>query len=178
MRNVFEYYSEDNYLAHHGILGQKWGIRRFQNKDGSLTNAGKQRYSSDDSNAENTLSDRSKQIEQAVHNSRMKNDSYYQLDKRQDMTKEQKDAVYKKQMNNALTKMLNNAKTDEEKTRKVTSLNTALKEDRWNLDFLEAIQNSGIMHDGNTRAMLIEYANFLDDPDDYWQNGRNKLYGV
>ena len=31
-------------LYHHGILGQKWGVRRFQNKDGSLTNAGKNRY--------------------------------------------------------------------------------------------------------------------------------------
>lgn len=32
------------YLSHHGILGQKWGIRRFQNPDGSLTPAGKKRY--------------------------------------------------------------------------------------------------------------------------------------
>lgn len=29
---------------HHGILGMKWGVRRYQNKDGSLTSAGKQRY--------------------------------------------------------------------------------------------------------------------------------------
>lgn len=36
-------YSE-NYLAHHGILGQKWGVRRFQNTDGSYTAAGKERY--------------------------------------------------------------------------------------------------------------------------------------
>lgn len=31
-------------LSHHGILGQKWGVRRFQNADGSLTDAGKKRY--------------------------------------------------------------------------------------------------------------------------------------
>lgn len=34
-------------LYHHGIKGQKWGIRRFQNKNGSLTAAGKNRYSDD-----------------------------------------------------------------------------------------------------------------------------------
>lgn len=32
-------------LYHHGILGQKWGVRRYQNKDGTLTAAGKKRYS-------------------------------------------------------------------------------------------------------------------------------------
>ncbi|MBR6287817.1 MAG: hypothetical protein IKR19_00560 [Acholeplasmatales bacterium] len=32
------------YLAHHGIKGQKWGIRRYQNEDGSLTAEGKKRY--------------------------------------------------------------------------------------------------------------------------------------
>ena len=30
-------------LIHHGIKGQKWGIRRFQNKDGSLTQAGRKK---------------------------------------------------------------------------------------------------------------------------------------
>lgn len=36
------YYS--NSLAHHGIIGQRWGVRRYQNEDGSLTPAGKKRY--------------------------------------------------------------------------------------------------------------------------------------
>lgn len=31
-------------LEHHGILGMKWGIRRYQNKDGSLTAEGRKRY--------------------------------------------------------------------------------------------------------------------------------------
>ena len=34
---------EQDYLAHHGIKGQKWGVRRFQNPDGTLTAAGKRR---------------------------------------------------------------------------------------------------------------------------------------
>ena len=48
MINIFEYYNKDTWLAHHGILGQKWGIRRYQNKDGSLTEAGKKRYRTQD----------------------------------------------------------------------------------------------------------------------------------
>ena len=31
-------------IKHHGIKGQKWGVRRYQNEDGSLTAKGKQRY--------------------------------------------------------------------------------------------------------------------------------------
>lgn len=34
-------------LQHHGVKGMKWGVRRYQNKDGSITPAGKKRYSSE-----------------------------------------------------------------------------------------------------------------------------------
>lgn len=34
----------NDHLQHYGIPGQKWGVRRYQNADGSLTNAGRNRY--------------------------------------------------------------------------------------------------------------------------------------
>ena len=38
---------DENYLEHHGIKGQKWGVRRYQNEDGSLKNKPKKELSSD-----------------------------------------------------------------------------------------------------------------------------------
>lgn len=42
-----EYYAVERSgtsLTHHGIIGMKWGVRRYQNKDGSLTAAGREHY--------------------------------------------------------------------------------------------------------------------------------------
>ena len=39
----------NTYLEHYGIKGQQWGVRRFQNEDGSLTAEGKERYYKDGS---------------------------------------------------------------------------------------------------------------------------------
>lgn len=44
--NYYGYtFDRENVFQHHGILGQKWGVRRFQNKDGTLTQEGKRRLS-------------------------------------------------------------------------------------------------------------------------------------
>lgn len=47
--------TRQNELRHHGIKGQKWGVRRFQNEDGSLTSAGRKRYN--DSSTEKQKND-------------------------------------------------------------------------------------------------------------------------
>ena len=44
------------YLAHHGIKGQKWGVRRYQNPDGSYTDEGKRRYGSGSKSSKIALS--------------------------------------------------------------------------------------------------------------------------
>lgn len=45
-------------LQHYGVLGMKWGVRRYRNKDGSLTKAGKKRYQ----NGETAYKDLKKQV--------------------------------------------------------------------------------------------------------------------
>lgn len=51
---------DNNELTHWGIKGMRWGIRRFQNKDGSLTAAGRKRREIDDSDDNDTESTEAK----------------------------------------------------------------------------------------------------------------------
>lgn len=42
--DIYNKPSPEEFLEHHGIKGQKWGVRRYQNEDGSYTEAGMKRY--------------------------------------------------------------------------------------------------------------------------------------
>ena len=58
---MWQYQNTDE-LYHHGILGMKWGVRRYQNKDGSLTPKGKKRYSEDYNESRNIKRQGSKRM--------------------------------------------------------------------------------------------------------------------
>ena len=48
---------DEKELLHWGIKGMKWGVRRYQNKDGTLTPAGKKRYSNNSKSDVKSMSD-------------------------------------------------------------------------------------------------------------------------
>lgn len=71
-------WEDNNSLMHYGIKGQRWGVRRFQNEDGSLTPEGRKRYRKPEDekvkaatkSVKSRLSNRKVKIEKEPHNVR------------------------------------------------------------------------------------------------------------
>lgn len=108
------------YIKHHGIKGQKWGVRRFQNKDGSLTDAGRKRYgdgtTSDDYrnalNATKTVSEGVEQVRKFKSSSDKLKDRKVEKDIRKNVSqmsdKELQQAVQRLNMEENYTRMMLN----------------------------------------------------------------------
>lgn len=89
--------------------------------------------------------------------------------------KDGKSGATDKDLDDAFKKMRNSSKTDEEKDLKEHYWTNARDNDRWDINFLEAVQNSVILDQNDRKSLLTEYAKYLSDPMDYWENGRDKL---
>lgn len=89
--------------------------------------------------------------------------------------KDGKSGASDKDLDDAFKKMRNSSKTDEEKDLKEHYWTNARDNDRWDINFLEAVQNSVILDQNDRKSLLTEYAKYLSDPMDYWENGRDKL---
>ena len=147
----------ENELSHHGILGMKWGVRRYQNADGTWTAAGKKRYGTTPMPNKKEMKQIRKQAE---------NEKKTDLDSIADSNERLKAAVKKMQAN---------CRTGEEADRKFNAWQKAADEDKYNIDFLESVQNSKMLHENDRIGLLTEYTKFLDHPDDYMMYEGYKL---
>ena len=64
----------ENELQHHGVLGMKWGVRRYQNKDGTFTSAGKQKKLSSEERADISNTKRRHELANMAKNRKLLSD--------------------------------------------------------------------------------------------------------
>jgi len=137
--NRYNFYSNKNdYIAHHGIKGQRWGVRRFQNPDGSLTEEGKARYL----NSDGTLKENTPNKIKKAYDNHLRNE-----------TKEEAASGKLYEDNHVFNE-----------ERQSEMLNNAKQNNKFNMNFLEATQNADDMTD---EERVSEYEKFLKNPYKY-----------
>lgn len=86
-------------LYHHGVKGQKWGVRRYQNEDGSLTNAGKKRYGTSENFERQYPADKKKSDISAINSGREATRNAKEVNKNLKELEKEKTSKKQKQVN-------------------------------------------------------------------------------
>ena len=191
-----------NELMHYGILGMKWGVRRYQNPDGTLTEAGKKRYGIDKAYDKHFKKDVTKErinedalyaatainAEKVARKQRgYKEDESIVSMKNIPITKSKGNTVLgegkagdarDKQMGAALEFMTRSCASGEYHDYLENKWDKARDSDMFDINFLESIQNSKLLYDGDNQGIMIEYAYYLADPGQYMRERANMLEEV
>lgn len=107
-RHLYFMQQEKNVLIHHGIKGQKWGIRRYQNTDGTLTPEGRERYGKNVKSKKVTYEDN----DVVCTEFKLKNGSSFNLQKYKHAPDRSKDKLLEKYQNYALKEFDKNVFND------------------------------------------------------------------
>lgn len=142
-------YSTVSYLMHHGVLGQKWGVRRWQNEDGSLTPEGRVHYGiGEDRIAE------FKNIRTGVKGNARAKQNFIDAAQRKIYADYDGETAFKEKYSKRWDKE-HKGMTDEE------------IEDEYGFGDLERLKNEG--YGNNIKEVAKEWDWEHQDPDEYWE---------
>lgn len=117
-----------NYIMHWGIPGMKWGVRRYRNEDGSLTDAGKRRYSKENITRSRNLVRESQNLTRDIDNLNKAMPSRRKKSKRMDLSnmsdKEMRDKINRELLERQYDQLFNDVDKSKSRTGREIVSNT------------------------------------------------------